>query len=364
MALAAFVGAFGALYDVAMMLYFYSTEGMWTHFTAFDIPQPIWTHSGYVVLYAAPAIYIAHLIARGTISRSKLFVLAGVTLLESARSRSSVSTAASTVTGGRMYSGFRVPVGDWRAGSRSGDLLRGGGIAVACPVRRSVATAGSVRPVSVHILRGQLRRRLAHNHRDSSRGHLDGIGRGGNGGEHWLRGSACAGCCGVPAAAIGRAVPRIIRTPRSEAQPVSGMAVIVEEVSKEPIDVRHPHTPIFATPSYILAGAMALVLTWPHAIQWMADGGNILNPVEFFGDAIAGGGTAAFLSIDMAIAWLVFMVWVVFDSKRIGLGYKWGWLFVALSYIGVSMAFPVYLVTRERYLDKCARTDELSTHQT
>jgi hypothetical protein len=35
-----------------------------------------------------------------------------------------------------------------------------------------------------------------------------------------------------------------------------------------------------------------------------------------------------------------------------------------LSYIGVSMALPVYLVTRERYLDKRARTDELSTYQT
>ena len=38
---------------------------------------------------------------------------------------------------------------------------------------------------------------------------------------------------------------------------------------------------------FILAGAVALVLTWPHAFRWMAAGGNILNPVEFFGDAIA-----------------------------------------------------------------------------
>jgi hypothetical protein len=83
--LAALVGAFAEpLYDVAMMLYFYSTEGMFTHFTAFDIPQPIWTHSGYVVLYAAPAIYITHQIARGTMTRRKLFVWAGITLLESA----------------------------------------------------------------------------------------------------------------------------------------------------------------------------------------------------------------------------------------------------------------------------------------
>jgi hypothetical protein len=85
MVLAAAVGAFAEpLYDVAMMLYFYSTPGMWTHFTAFDIPQPIWTHSGYVVLYAAPAIYIAHQIARETMTRRKLFLWAGITLLESA----------------------------------------------------------------------------------------------------------------------------------------------------------------------------------------------------------------------------------------------------------------------------------------
>jgi hypothetical protein len=85
MVLGALVGAFAEpLYDVAMMLYFYSTPGMWTHFTAFDIPQPIWTHSGYVVLYAAPAIYIGRQIARGMMTRGALYVWAGIALLESA----------------------------------------------------------------------------------------------------------------------------------------------------------------------------------------------------------------------------------------------------------------------------------------
>jgi hypothetical protein len=83
--LGALIGAFAEpLYDVAMMLYFYSTPGMWTHFTAFDIPQPIWTHSGYVVLYAAPAIYVSRQIARGTMTRHTLFAWAGITLVESA----------------------------------------------------------------------------------------------------------------------------------------------------------------------------------------------------------------------------------------------------------------------------------------
>lgn len=106
---------------------------------------------------------------------------------------------------------------------------------------------------------------------------------------------------------------------------------------------------------FIVLGFAALLLTWPHAFDWMRAGGNILNPFDFFGDAIGAGGTAAFLSIDMAIAWLVFMIWVVFDAHRIGMGYKWGWFFVALSYIGVSMTLPFYLVARERFLDRKAR---------
>lgn len=103
---------------------------------------------------------------------------------------------------------------------------------------------------------------------------------------------------------------------------------------------------------FIIIGIAALFLTWPYAISWMQAGGNILDPFAFFGDALKAGGTAAFLTIDMAIAWLVFMVWVVGDAKRIGMGTKWGWIFVALSWIGVSMAFPFYLVARERFLDR------------
>src|ERR1700743_3974370 len=81
MVLGALVGAFAEpLYDVAMMLYFYSTHGMWTHFTAFDIPQPIWTHSGYVVLYASAAILVAREIHRGTMTRHKLYLWAAVEL--------------------------------------------------------------------------------------------------------------------------------------------------------------------------------------------------------------------------------------------------------------------------------------------
>lgn len=45
--------------------------------------------------------------------------------------------------------------------------------------------------------------------------------------------------------------------------------------------------------SYLAAGLVALLVTWPHAFDWMGAGGNILNPLDFFGDVIDAGGTAA-----------------------------------------------------------------------
>jgi hypothetical protein len=84
MVVAAMIGAFAEpLYDVAMSLYFYSGPGMWTHFTAFDIPQPIWTHSGYVVLYASAAILITREIHRGSMTPRKLYAWAAVELVMS-----------------------------------------------------------------------------------------------------------------------------------------------------------------------------------------------------------------------------------------------------------------------------------------
>lgn len=52
------------LYDVGFSLLFY-IPGIWSSFTAYNIPQPLWAYSGYVVLYAGTAIFICDQIARG-----------------------------------------------------------------------------------------------------------------------------------------------------------------------------------------------------------------------------------------------------------------------------------------------------------
>jgi Terpene cyclase DEP1 len=103
---------------------------------------------------------------------------------------------------------------------------------------------------------------------------------------------------------------------------------------------------------YIVAALASVVWAWSHAFAWMAGGGNIVNLPSFFLDSYKSGSAAAFLTIDIAVAWIVYMIWVVGDATKIGLGAKTGWTFLALSFLGTCFAFPLYLVMRERHLAK------------
>lgn len=106
----------------------------------------------------------------------------------------------------------------------------------------------------------------------------------------------------------------------------------------------------------LVLGIGSLFVVWPFAFDWMRNGGNIANPLSFFTDVYRLGGAPAFLTVDIAVAWIAFMLWVVPDAKRIGLGAGWGWAFIGLSYLGTCFALPLYLVVRERFLDRQAAT--------
>jgi hypothetical protein len=101
---------------------------------------------------------------------------------------------------------------------------------------------------------------------------------------------------------------------------------------------------------YIVLALIGLVWCWMHGLAWIAAGGNLINLPSFFIDSYKSGSAAAFLTVDIAIAWATFMIWVVGDAAKIGLGAGKGWLFVGLSFLGTCFAFPVYLVVRERHL--------------
>ncbi|WP_059021354.1 hypothetical protein [Mycobacterium sp. M26] len=82
--LAAGVAAFAEpLYDVAFDLWFYDAHAdgtpgaAFSHFSAFGVVQPIWTHSGYIILYAAAPLYIGRRIYEGRLGRRGLFLVWG-----------------------------------------------------------------------------------------------------------------------------------------------------------------------------------------------------------------------------------------------------------------------------------------------
>lgn len=87
--LAACIGAFAEpLYDVAFDLWFYDVHNgepgaMYSHFSAFGVVQPNWSHSGYVILYAAIALYAGKKMYDGTLSRKGLFAIWGAEILTS-----------------------------------------------------------------------------------------------------------------------------------------------------------------------------------------------------------------------------------------------------------------------------------------
>lgn len=87
--LAAGVAAFAEpMYDVAFDLWFYDAQNGqpgagFMHFSAFGVPQPTWTHSGYVILYASACLYAGRWIYEGRLRRRGLFVVWGAEILAS-----------------------------------------------------------------------------------------------------------------------------------------------------------------------------------------------------------------------------------------------------------------------------------------
>jgi hypothetical protein len=87
--LAVAVGAFAEpMYDTAFDLWFYDVHhgkpgAMWSHFTAFGVVQPNWTHSGYVILYGAIALYAGRRLYEGRITKTGLFAIWGIEILSS-----------------------------------------------------------------------------------------------------------------------------------------------------------------------------------------------------------------------------------------------------------------------------------------
>jgi uncharacterized membrane protein len=108
-------------------------------------------------------------------------------------------------------------------------------------------------------------------------------------------------------------------------------------------------TPTFRlAPVYYALAVIGFIATWYYNGLYLLGGGG-LRPSEFFGTAFANALTTA-ITIDVYCAAVVFSIWIVTDSKRVGL--RWPWFHILVCFfVGLAVAFPLYLAQREKRLD-------------
>ena len=98
---------------------------------------------------------------------------------------------------------------------------------------------------------------------------------------------------------------------------------------------------------YAALAVAGLIGTWFFNLQFMAEAGGSFPVLEF----VRGGYSnpaAASLTNDLLVALLSFLVWSFAEARRLGLRHWW-WV-VVVTFGVAAVAFPLFLLVRERRL--------------
>lgn len=100
---------------------------------------------------------------------------------------------------------------------------------------------------------------------------------------------------------------------------------------------------------YLLLAIIGLVMTWYYNLQFIQESGGSFDVAEF---VAAGANNAASqsLSWDLAIACIAGLIWIFFESKRLGLRFFWVYFVLAFS-VAYAFAFPLFLFVRQGKLE-------------
>lgn len=105
----------------------------------------------------------------------------------------------------------------------------------------------------------------------------------------------------------------------------------------------------YVAPLYFAVAIIALLVTWYFNIQFLVQGGSIM-PAVFFGAAFANPLTTS-ITLDVIFAAIVFSIWVVSESKRLGL--RRSWVYIVLCFaVALAVAFPLFLGIRALKLQR------------
>ena len=100
-------------------------------------------------------------------------------------------------------------------------------------------------------------------------------------------------------------------------------------------------------PLYAAIALGALVATWSFNIAYVENGHSL---IDFFGDGYANSASSS-LTNDILFVTISAFVFMIIDARRIGVRRVWIYLVVSLA-VATSVAFPLYLIARERALGR------------
>jgi hypothetical protein len=103
-------------------------------------------------------------------------------------------------------------------------------------------------------------------------------------------------------------------------------------------------------PSEWFYGLMTIVGVagpWWFNVEWMRSA-PATGFFDFFRDA-ASGPAATSISVDIGVVFACFAVWLVVESRRLGM--RWTWLLIPYAaLVALASAFPLFLLLRSRRL--------------
>ena len=100
---------------------------------------------------------------------------------------------------------------------------------------------------------------------------------------------------------------------------------------------------------YLLLAIAGIVMTWYYNLQFMQESGGSFNLAEFMA-ASSSNAASQSLSWDLAIACLAGLLWIFFESKRLGMRFFWVYIILAFS-VAYAFAFPLFLFVRQGKLE-------------
>ncbi len=106
---------------------------------------------------------------------------------------------------------------------------------------------------------------------------------------------------------------------------------------------------------YLLLTLAGLSIPWYYNFQFMQQAGGAFSIADFIA-ASSSNAASQSLSWDLAIACIAGLLWIFFESRRLGLRFFWVYIFLTFS-VAYAFAFPLFLFIRQGQLEKC-RSDE------